>query len=206
MFRNPKALTIVTLALALSFLPLRPALALVPADLVQLGAAFMTHLSIHETGHYVMGHMGGAQDVQLDFFTQKNNSFFLGLSTAQGIDRDASLSYKMGGEAASSYLFEVALREYRYQPTAYNRALLFFSGTDFLWYSIWSFYVKDENNPAYDPVGISQETGLSPHAIVGAAFLQTALNAYRTTSGSDRLVPYINLDQSQAEMGIQFRF
>jgi hypothetical protein len=172
----------------------------------QVGAAFISHMAVHESGHYIMAHMGGAKEVQLNFFTIKGGNFYLGLSTARGLGRESSLPYKIAGEAASSYHFEVALRSYRAYPNTYNRARLFFSGTDFLWYSLYAFYLTPNRNPNYDPVGISQETGLSAEAVLGLAAFQTALNAYRVYSGNDALVPYFALDKRWAEFGVQMRY
>ena len=174
-------------------------------DVFQVGAAFVTHTFVHESGHYIMGHMGGAEEVHLNFLTQKNGNLYLGLSTAIGLDRASSLSYKAAGEAAASYLFDVALESYRIHPTTYNRALLFFSNTDFLSYTIYAFYIDGSRNPSYDPVGIARETGLSHEAILGVAVLQSALNAYRIYSGSDDILPYIDLDNRWVEFGIRFR-
>jgi hypothetical protein len=198
--------TFLTIALAVCLFIPRPAQAFSPLDLIQVGAAFLTNLGVHETGHYVMAHMGGADEVKLDFFTDKGGSFFLGRSTAKGMNREARLSYKLGGEAAVSYLFEAALRQHRFQPTAYNSALLFFSGTDFLWYSIWAFYIGGNDNPGYDPIGISKETGLSAETIFSVALLQTALNSYRVYSASDVVIPFIGLDKKSAKFGVQVRF
>lgn len=201
-----KALTIITMVSLIFITSPRWVDATELSDLFNIGGAFLTHLGVHESGHYITARMGGADEVNLDFFTQEPNGFFLGLSTAKGIDPESTVSYKLAGEAASSYLFEVALTQYRYRPTSYNQSLLFFSGTDFLWYSLWSFYIHPTDSPAFDPVGISQETGISKHAIMGIALLQSTLNAYRVHSGSDTFLPYIALDQKYAELGIQITF
>jgi len=174
-------------------------------DIFQVGAAFVSHVAIHESGHYILAHMGGAKDVQLNFFTLKGGNLYLGLSMARGLDPASSLSYKAAGEAAASYLFDAALESYRTRPTTYNRSLLFFSGTDFLWYTLYAFYLTGDRNPSYDPVGISQETGLSAEAILGIAAIQTTLNSYRIYSGNDGVLPYIDLDQEWVEFGIRFK-
>jgi hypothetical protein len=168
-------------------------------DLIQIGTAFLTHMTIHESGHYIMGYMGGAEDVRLDFFTKKSGNLYLGASTAKGLNRESSFPYKIAGEAA-------ALRSYRRQPTTFNRAALFFSGTDFFWYSLYAFYIDGNRNKNYDPVGISLETGLSPEAILGVATFQTALNAYRFYTGRDDIVPYFSLNDRWAEFGVQVQF
>lgn len=173
-------------------------------DIFQIGAAFVSHVAVHESGHYIMAHMAGAKDVQLNFFTVQGGNLYLGLSTAKGLDPASSLSYKAAGEAAGSYLFDAALESYRTHPTTYNRSLLFFSGTDFFWYSLYAFYLSGNQNPSYDPVGISRETGLSGETILGVAALQTTLNAYRVYSGRDDVMPYIDLDKRWVEFGIRF--
>jgi hypothetical protein len=192
--------------LSLVVAPFTPtvAYALNLGDIVQVAAAFASHVAVHESGHYIMAHMAGAEDVQLNFFTVQGGNIYLGLSTAKGIDPDSSLSYKAAGEAAASYLFDTALESYRAWPTTYNRSLLFFSGTDFFWYTLYAFYLSGNQNPSYDPVGISHETGLSGEAILGIATLQTTLNAYRIYSGRDDVMPYIELDKKWVEFGIRF--
>ncbi|MCI0526451.1 MAG: hypothetical protein L0Y56_03230 [Nitrospira sp.] len=72
-------------------------------DIFQIGAAFVSHVAVHESGHYIMAHMAGAKDVQLNFFTVQGGNLYLGLSTAKGLDPASSLSYKAAGEAAGSY-------------------------------------------------------------------------------------------------------
>ncbi len=174
-------------------------------DIFQVGAAFVSHVFVHESGHYIMAHMAGAKEVQLNFFTVQGGNLYLGLSTAKGLDPASSLSYKAAGEAAGSYLFDAALESYRTHPTTYNRSLLFFSGTDFLWYTLYAFYLTGNQNPSYDPVGIARETGLSAESILGIAAIQTALNAYRIYSGSDDVMPYIDLDKKWVEFGVRFQ-
>lgn len=174
-------------------------------DIFLVGTAFVSHVAVHESGHYIMAHMAGAEDVQLNFFTVKGGNLYLGLSTARGLDPASSLSYKAAGEAAGSYLFDAALESYRTYPTTYNRSLLFFSGTDFFWYTLYAFYLTGNQNPSYDPVGISRETGLSAEAILSIATIQTTLNAYRIYSGNDDVMPYIDLDKRWVEFGIRFK-
>lgn len=175
-------------------------------DFAPVGAAFLTYLTLHEGGHYVMAEMAEAENVKLDFFTRQGGKFFLGFSNADNVDPEASLSYRMGGVAASSYLYEFALRQYRNRPSLYNRSLMLFSGLDFLWYSVWTFYVEGRDDADFDPAGISQETGLSGDTLVGIVAAQAALNAYRYYTGADRLLPYIRLEEKWAEMGFQLRF
>ena len=193
------------LGLLLFFSP-KPAPAAELSDVLQVGTAFLAQLGVHESGHYIMAHMAGAEDVDLSFFTRRGNSLFLGLSTARGLNAQSRIPYKMAGEVTASYHFELMLKRYRRNPTLYNRSVLFFSGADFFFYSLYAFYLSPERNPAYDPVGFSQETGLSPPAIVAMAALQSALNAYRAASGNDTLTPYFTMDRRSVEWGIRLRF
>lgn len=176
------------------------------ADFFQAGGAYLTHIVAHEAGHNAMANMAGGQNVQMNFFQQKNGSFFAGVSSVEEIDRESVLPFRAAGLVASNYTFDVALSGYRAQPSTYNKALLFFSGTDFLWYSVWSFYIKGSNDPGYDPVGISQETGLSAETIVSVALFQTALNAFRIYSGDDSYVPYIAVNRTRMDIGVRVRF
>lgn len=176
------------------------------SDFFQAGSAYLTHVVAHETGHNAMAHMAGGRDVQMDFFQKKDGSFFAGVSSVGEIERKSVLPFRAAGVVASNYTFDLALSSYRTQPSTYNKALLFFSGTDFLWYSVWSFYIKGSNDPGYDPVGISQETGLSTETIVSVALFQTALNAFRVYSGHDRYVPYIAVNDERMDVGVRVHF
>ena len=182
------------------------ALAWGPGDLFQVTLAFVTNLTVHESGHYIVAEGLGAQDNTLSFFSQDDGSFFLGLSTVRTIGEGARLPYILGGEMATSLSFEIVLHRYRAVPTPYNKALLFFNGTEFLWYSIYAFYISNAMDNRHDPVAISHETGLSTEAILVIAGTQTLLNAYRVISGQDRFVPYFTFDRYSASMWIGVRF
>ncbi len=175
-------------------------------DVLQAGSAYLTHVVAHETGHNVVGHMAGGRNVKMDFFKNKNGDFFVGTSSVGKINTEEVLPFRAAGIAASNHTFDMALASYRVVPTTYNKALLFFSGTDFLWYSLWSFYIKGSDDPSYDPVGISQETGLSSETILGMALLQTALNAFRAYSGDDTTVPYLFLNEERMNVGVRVSF
>lgn len=176
------------------------------SDFFQAGAAYMTHVVAHETGHNAMAHMAGGEDVRMDFFQQQSGNFFVGVSSVGEIEKKSVLPFRAAGLVASNHTFDLALLSYRAQPTTYNQALLFFSGTDFLWYSVWSFYINESNDPSYDPVGISQGTGLSSEAILGVALVQTALNAFRFYSGDDTYIPYVAVDEERMNIGLRIRF
>jgi hypothetical protein len=130
----------------------------------------------------------------------------LGLSNATGVPDDSVLTYRLGGEIAASYTFELALHGYREQPTAYNRALLFFSGTDFFWYTLYAFYLSPQENTFYDPVGIRESTGLPRGVIVAAAATQLAANAWRVASGTDRVAPSFSFDRRSALLNLTLTF
>jgi hypothetical protein len=177
-----------------------------PSDLWQVAVGFLTNLAIHESGHFFMAEGANAPDNRLDFFSKKEGSFFLGLSTVKAIDDKYRLPYILGGEIATGLSFEMALRWYRITPTTYNRSLLFFSGTDFLWYSVYAFYLAPARDERYDPVAISKETGIAPEAILMVAVTQTMLNAYRVVSGQDRLIPYFTFDRESISFRIGYHF
>jgi hypothetical protein len=163
-------------------------------DLAQVTAAFFTSLAVHEAGHALIADQMGGEEVSIHFFTQENDNFALGLTKVKKLDRRSTLPFAMGGEIANSLNFEYALHSYRRQPTIYNRSLLLFSGTDFLWYTVYSFYISGGASYS-DPLIIQQETGLSREAILGVALTQSLLNFYRITSGKDTIVPYFTYDR-----------
>ena len=175
-------------------------------DIPLIGLAFLTNLGIHETGHYVIANQAGADGNTLNFFTKDKNSFFLGLSTVTKIDSKAKPSYHLAGEVASNYTFELALRKYRENNTTYNRALMFFSMTDFLWYTTYAFYVAPYQNGKFDPIGISNTTGIDREKIFLVALAHTSLNALRVYSGEDRVIPYYMLDRHFIGFGIKVPF
>jgi hypothetical protein len=163
-------------------------------DLVQVTAAFFTSLAVHESGHALIADQMGAEGVSIQFFIHENNNFALGLTKVKSLDRRSKLPFAMGGEIANSLNFEYALKLYRRQPTVYNRSLMLFSGTDFLWYTVYSFYLSNGSSHS-DPLFIQQETGLSREAILGVALTQSLLNFYRVASGTDTIVPYFTYDR-----------
>lgn len=176
------------------------------SSVFQTGAAYLTHVAAHEMGHNALGHMAGGRDVRMDFFQARNGGFFVGVSSASELDPESVLPFRAAGIAASNHTFNIALSGYRAHPTTFNKALLFFSGTDFLWYSVWAFYIKGSDDPSYDPVGIAQETGLSSEAVLSVALVQTALNAFRAYSGDDTYIPYVSVNERRMDAGVRVRF
>ncbi|MGH7273194.1 MAG: hypothetical protein ACREIQ_01880 [Nitrospiria bacterium] len=181
-----------------------------PGDLLQIPIAFLTNLAIHESGHFIIAEGADAQDNTLNFFSEKEGSFFLGLSTVSTIDEKSKVTYILGGEIATDLIFEIALDRYRSfasgGSTAYNRSLLFFSGTDFLWYTLYAFYLAPSRDNRYDPVALSEATDLGPETILVIAATQTILNAYRVYSGQDRIIPYFTFDQQSVSFRLGMRF
>ncbi|HEX9757754.1 MAG TPA: hypothetical protein VGB26_08120 [Nitrospiria bacterium] len=176
------------------------------SQLAQIGMAFLTNMAIHESGHFIMADSLGAEGNQLKFFTQQKGSFFLGLSTYNEMEEEGKLPYHLAGEFAVSQTFEYSLTRYRNNPTTYHNALLFFSATDFVFYSLYAFYLSPVQDDHYDPVSISKDTGLSQEIIFSVALTQALLNGLRVFSGEDRLVPYFTIDQKFASFNIQVHF
>ncbi len=144
-------------------------------DVAQAGIAFLTNLVVHEFGHTIVADYAGARGNKLDFFNKE------GLT------------------------FEHALREYRKNPTMYNKSLLLFSGTDFLWYCFYAFYLSEEH-PHFDPVTIAKETGLSKDSLFSIVLAKTALNAYRIYNGEDKVIPYFTVDKYSASLNLLIPF
>jgi len=89
-----------------------PSYAIGPRDIAQVGMAFLTNMVIHESGHFFMANALGAQGNSLDFFTVRNGSFFLGLSTYTKMEKEGRLPYHLAGEFAASQIFKYALYQY----------------------------------------------------------------------------------------------
>jgi hypothetical protein len=176
-----------------------------PADIVMFGAAFLTNLVVHEVGHEVVAHHVGAKGSRLDFFQTRNDQFFLGTSSVEDIESESILPYTMGGEFFADLTFEHALQDYRKKPTMYNQALLLSSGIDFAFYCFYAFYAS-EDHPEFDPVTISEETGLSRDHLFTIVLAKTMINAYRVYSGEDRVIPYFTVDKHSAMLNLDIPF
>jgi len=163
-------------------------------DIVQIGAAFLTNLAVHEFGHEVVAKHVGAEGSRINFFQKSGGDFFLGTSSVENIDERSVLPYAMGGEFFADLAFEHALRDFRTNPNTYNKSLLVTSGADFLWYCLYAFYISGDN-PSYDPITISEKTGMSRDTLFSVALAKTLINAYRVYSGNDVLVPYFRIDK-----------
>lgn len=172
-------------------------------ELFQVGAAFLTNLLVHEIGHAAVADYAGARGNTLAFFKQSGGQFFLGMSTVEHIDDDAWFPYTVGGEFFADLTFEHALRGFRKNPNMYNRSLLLFSGLDFLWYCMYSFYLTN-GDPGFDPVSMSEQTGLSGDQLVAIAAAKTALNILRVYSGVDKVVPYFTVSSHAAFLNLAF--
>lgn len=175
------------------------------SNIMQIGAAFLTNLAVHEFGHEVVANYVDAEGSELNFFKKSGGDFFLGTSHVDKIDDRSMLSYTMGGEFFADLTFEHALKSYRNSPTSYNKSLLLTSGTDFLWYCLYAFYIVDDN-PSYDPIAISGETGISRDMLFSVALAKTMINAYRIYSGHDAVVPYFKVDRHSASLNIMIPF
>ena len=175
------------------------------ADVIQMGAAFLTNLAVHEFGHEVVADYVGAEGSSLNFFQKSGGDFFLGTSSVENIDERSVLPYVMGGEFFADLTFEHALRDYRSNPNSYNKTLLITSGADFVWYCLYAFYLSGGNS-AYDPITISEETGLSHDTLFSIALAKTLINGYRVYSGNDTLVPYFRVDRYSTSLNFIIPF
>ena len=174
-------------------------------DVASIGAAYMTHLSLHELGHHVVAQEVGADAPHISFFTRRNGTFYPGLSTYKNIPEESKLPYAVGGERMAGFTFNYALDSYRYHPTTFNKALLFFTCADFFAYTLLGNYVHPEND-LYDPNLIREETGLSKGTLLSIVAAKTFLNAYRIVNEDARLFPMIWVDDKSAAFMIGFRF
>jgi len=200
--------TIVGTAFALSVLFMlspQPVVALDFKDAASIGAAYMTHLFLHEVGHQVVAEEVGADSPKINFFTRKNGRFYPGLSTYQNIPRESKLPYATGGERMAGYTFEYALKSYHRKPTTFNKTLMFFGCADFLVYTLMANYVHSDND-MYDPNLIREETGLSKEALLSLVMAKSLLNTYRVFNENAGFTPIIRVDKDSAAFMIRFEF
>ena len=174
-------------------------------DTLAIGAAYMTHLSLHEIGHQVVADEVGADAHQISFFTRENGRFYPGLSTCQNIPEESRLSYVVGGYRMEGHTFEYALQSYHHKPTTYNKALIFFSCADFLGYTLLANYIHPEND-SYDPNSIRAETGLSKEALLSLVMAKSLLNTYRVFNEDATFTPLIAVSKTSAAFVIRFSF
>ncbi len=172
---------------------------------LHIGAAALTSFASHELGHVVTADMYGAEGLKVEFLKSRDGSFFIGSSTYESIPDKSRLPFSMGGEMFSDYTFEYALASYRENPTLYNKSVMLISGVDLLRYTIFSFYIA-EPHEHYDPVAVTQQTGLSKETLLGVAIAKTAINAYRVYSGEDRFIPYFDLTDRSATFNVMVKF
>ena len=174
-------------------------------DFGAIGAAYMTHLSLHEIGHQVVAEEVGADSPKMSFFIKKDGRLYPGLSTYKNIPNESKLPYAAGGDRMAGFTFEYALESYHRYPTTYNKALMFFSCADFFLYTLLANYVRPEND-MYDPNLIRQETGLNKRALLSLVTAKTLLNTYRVFNKSATVTPMIVVDRKGASLVFCFRF
>lgn len=174
-------------------------------EVITMGTAFLTNLAAHEFGHAIIGEHVGATGNTVSFFEKRGGQFFLGMSSVKNIKAESKLPYTMGGEFFADLTFEHALKSYRKNPTFYNKSLMLYSGTDFLWYCFYAFYLSDGHSN-FDPVTVAKETGLSKDELFSIVLAKTMINTYRIYSGQDRVIPYFTVSNSSAALNLSVPF
>lgn len=184
---------------------IQPAHAFQFNDIVSIGAAYTTHLVLHEMGHQAVAQDAGATGSEMHFLTKKSGDFYVGLSTYQSIPEESRLPYALGGERMAGFTFDYALKSHRKQPTTYNKALLFFSGADFLVYTLVSNYLYPDAR-MYDPNLVRKETGCSKELLLSLVLGKTLLNAYRVANPKAHFAPEVWVDDKRAALLLRFPF
>jgi hypothetical protein len=174
-------------------------------DVISVGAAYTTHLMLHEMGHQVVAQDVGATGSKMRFLSNQSGEFYLGVSTYDSIPSEAKLPYALGGERMSGFAFDYALKLYRQQPSTYNKALLLFSGADFLAYTVLSNYVEPDAE-MHDPNIVREETGCSKELLLGLVLGKTLLNAYRVANPEVHFAPEVWVDDRSAALLLRFPF
>ena len=175
-------------------------------DPLEIGLAYSTHLFLHELGHQVVADQVDAEKTRMDFFTRRDGNFYMGLSTYESIPEESKLPYAVGGEWMSGFTFEYALRSYRSEPTTFNKALMVFSGANFLAYTILSSYVYSDTDNMYVPNLVREETGCSKGLLLSIVTAKTLMNAYRVINQDAKFAPGIWLDKRSAGLMIRVEF
>jgi len=173
--------------------------------IIDVGTALFTEVLLHEAGHYMVADYVGAESNSVAFLVSRNGQFSLGLSTVTGVESRSRLPYYMGGEVAADFSFEYALSSYRRNPTLYNRALMLFSGTDLLRYTLYAFLLSDGHDHL-DPIAVTRYSEVSREALLSVAVVKTMLNAYRIHSGNDAVIPYFMVDKESVTLMLRAVF
>jgi len=174
-------------------------------DIYSIGAAYTTHLVLHEMGHQVVAQEVGAVDPKISFFTSRDGNFYPGLSTYEDIPEKSRLAYAVGGERMAGFTFDYALKSYRQQPTTYNKALMFFSCVDFLAYTVMANYIHPDSD-MYDPNLVREATGCSKGLLFSLVLGKSLLNAYRVINPKVNFSPEIWLDKRSAALLLRVPF
>lgn len=174
-------------------------------DAAAVGAAYTTHLFLHEVGHQVVADYVGADASHMSFFTKKDGRFYPGISTYKSIPEESKLPYAFGGERMAGYTFEYALQSYRHKSTTFNKALMFFSCADFVVYTFLANYISADNN-TYDPNLIRQETGWSKELMLSLVMAKSVMNTYRIFNEDTNYAPIIWVDKKSAALLLRFSF
>ncbi len=172
---------------------------------IDVGAALTTHVLLHELGHHIVADYVGAEGAELNFLTTKGGQLFFASSTVDSIEDRSRLPYNMGGEWAADITFEYALNSYRQNPNLYNKSLMFFSGTDLLWYSLYAFYLSD-GHEELDPIGITKHNNISRESLLSVALSKSLINAYRIYSGNDKVIPSFAIDKESVVVNFRIAF
>ena len=174
-------------------------------NLLTIPLGYFISLSIHELGHAVVASNVGAEGISFTLPDFKNRDFLGATTKVDKINKESVLPYAMGGEIGADYTFEFALSQYRQKPTLLNKSMLFFSGTDFLKYSIYSLYV-DKDNEFADPSIVMEETNFNRNVILSLALIKTAINYNRVVSNNDIIIPYFTYDNNSVAFNISYKF
>ena len=202
---RPKMISVGLLLWAVFMLKVEGANAFDLRDAAEIGAAYTTHLFLHELGHQVVADEVDADSHQMKFFTVKDGRFYPGLSLYKDIPEESKLPYAAGGDRMASCTFEFALESYRRKPTTFNQSLMFFSCIDFLVYTLLANYIHPDDK-MYDPNLIRSSTGCSKELLLSLVAAKSLMNGYRIMHPDANFAPMIWLDEESAAFLVAFKF
>jgi hypothetical protein len=174
-------------------------------ELVEVGTAYLTHLTIHELGHQMVADEVGVTNHKISFFTEKKGNFYLGLSTFDSIPKESRLPYAMGGERLNSISFEYNLKAHQYAPTTFTKAMMFLDTFSFLGYTLLANYVNPDI-PGWDPNLIRHETGMSKELLLSFVLTKTIFNSWRIFHPETRWSPVLDSDATSIRFQLRYRF
>ncbi|MFQ6111607.1 MAG: hypothetical protein ACE5LX_06195 [Nitrospinota bacterium] len=174
-------------------------------DIAPVGAGSTSDSTLEKIGNQAMAAGLGAASHKSYFFKGEKGQSFRVEPTYKDIPLEPKLPYAIGGERMTDYTLEYAPQSYHREPSAYEKALMFFSCTNCAWDTLLPHYVSPEDD-IHGPNLFGEEAGLSQEVLLPLVISESLLKAYRAIKKNVRFIPEISVDKNGAVFMIRFNF